>query len=74
LPVDHVPVHHRYTVDTEEDLALAKEIAARIGHPPPVTLGELERIVGAEPDLTGINADVRQKPWWEYEQPVGGTD
>lgn len=71
LPADHPPVHHRYTVDTEEDLALAKEMAARIGHPPPVTLSELEAIVRADPSLTAINADVRQKPWWEYEEPIG---
>ncbi len=59
--------HSRYTVDTPEDLAFARALAARIGHPPPVRLAELEAIVAREPGLADLNVDVRQKPWQEVE-------
>jgi spore coat polysaccharide biosynthesis protein SpsF len=59
--------HSRYTVDTLEDLAFARALAARIGHPPPVRLAELEAIVAREPGLADLNVDVRQKPWQEVE-------
>jgi spore coat polysaccharide biosynthesis protein SpsF len=60
-------LHSRYTVDTPEDLAFARALASRIGHPPPVRLAELEAIVGREPGLAGLNAGVRQKSWQEVE-------
>ncbi len=55
----------RYTVDTEVDLAFARAVAARVGHGPPVDLGELETIVEDEPELLEINAGVAQRPWHE---------
>ena len=62
------PAHHgRYTVDTAEDLAFVRSVAARIGHPPPVRLAELEAIVAADPGLAEINRAVRQKAWQEVE-------
>jgi spore coat polysaccharide biosynthesis protein SpsF len=67
LPAPAAPRHSRYTVDTQEDLAFARALAARIGHPPPVRLAELEAIVAREPDLADLNADVRQKHWQEVE-------
>jgi spore coat polysaccharide biosynthesis protein SpsF len=67
LPVAAATRHSRYTVDTSEDLAFARALAARIGHPPPVRLAELEAIVAREPGLADLNADVRQKPWQEVE-------
>lgn len=60
-------LHSRYTVDTPDDLAFARALAARIGHPPPVRLVELEAIVAREPALAGLNAGVRQKSWQEVE-------
>lgn len=60
-------IHLRYTVDTAEDLAFARSVAARIGHPPPVRLAELEAIVGADPRLASLNRSVRQKGWQEVE-------
>ena len=52
----------RYTVDTPEDLELARALAERFGHGPPVRLDELESIMAAEPALARINAAVVQKP------------
>jgi spore coat polysaccharide biosynthesis protein SpsF len=67
LPAPAAMVHSRYTVDTPEDLAFARALAARIGHAPPVRLAELEAIVAREPGLADLNADVRQKHWQEVE-------
>jgi spore coat polysaccharide biosynthesis protein SpsF len=67
LPQPAAARHSRYTVDTLEDLAFARALAARIGHPPPVRLAELEAIVAREPGLADLNVDVRQKPWQEVE-------
>ena len=53
----------RYTVDTPADLELARALADRLGHGPPVRLGELETIMAAEPALARLNAAVVQKPW-----------
>jgi spore coat polysaccharide biosynthesis protein SpsF len=55
-------VHPRYTVDTDEDMAFARAIAARL--PPDrrvARLADLEAIVGAEPDLAAMNRDVEQR-------------
>lgn len=61
-------VHPRYTVDTAEDLRLARELAIRIGHGPPVRLAELEAIMRATPALQHINVGIRQKTWQEAEE------
>lgn len=53
----------RYTVDTRADLELARALADRLGHGPPVRLAELEAIMAAEPELALLNAGVVQKPW-----------
>jgi len=53
----------RYTVDTPADLELARALADRLGHAPPVGLAELEAIMAAEPALALLNAAVVQKPW-----------
>jgi spore coat polysaccharide biosynthesis protein SpsF len=68
LPAPAAVLHSRYTVDTLEDLAFARALADRIGHPPPVRLAELEAIVAREPGLADLNADVRQKHWQEVER------
>jgi spore coat polysaccharide biosynthesis protein SpsF len=57
----------RYTVDTAEDLAFARSLAARLGDGPPVSLGRLEAIIEDEPQLLAINATVAQKPWHETQ-------
>ena len=62
----------RYTVDTAEDLAFARSLAARLGDGPPVSLGRLESIIEDEPQLLAINAAVVQKPWQEA-QPAEET-
>lgn len=59
--------HPRYTVDTADDLAFARALAAALGHGPPVRLGELEAIVAAAPGLRRLNAAVRQRGWQEVE-------
>jgi spore coat polysaccharide biosynthesis protein SpsF len=61
-------VHDRYTVDTEADLALARELARRLGHGPPTHLAELEALVAADPDLALLNSGVHQKTWREIDQ------
>ena len=68
LPPPSRLVHHRYTVDTEADLALMRELARRVGHGPPIHLEELEAIVSAHPDLTSWNEGVRQKDWHEVDE------
>jgi spore coat polysaccharide biosynthesis protein SpsF len=60
-------VHHRYTVDTEADLALARELARRLGHGPPAHLAELEALIRAEPSLALLNSGVEQKQWREVD-------
>lgn len=57
----------RYTVDTAEDLAFARSLAARLGDGPPVSIAQLEAIIEREPDLLAINATVAQKPWHEAQ-------
>ena len=68
LPPPSSLVHHRYTVDTEADLALMRELAKQVGHGPPIHLAELEAIVAAHPDLGSWNAGVRQKDWHEVDE------
>jgi len=53
----------RYTVDTPADLELARTLAERLGHGPPVHLAALEAILAAEPELALLNAAVTQKSW-----------
>jgi spore coat polysaccharide biosynthesis protein SpsF len=62
----------RYTVDTADDLAFAQALAARLGHGPPVDLGELESIIGGEPELLEINAAVEQRSWREAQPREAG--
>jgi spore coat polysaccharide biosynthesis protein SpsF len=64
--------HDRYTVDTEADLALARELARRLGHGPPTQLAELEALVRADPDLAHLNAGVHQKHWREIDHRATG--
>jgi spore coat polysaccharide biosynthesis protein SpsF len=59
--------HSRYTVDTAEDLAFVRAVAAVVGHGPPVYLAELEAVMAASPELRRLNVDVRQKGWQEVE-------
>lgn len=61
------PGHPRYTVDTAEDLAFAREVAAGLGHGPPAHLAELEAILAARPGLRRLNDAVPQKGWQEVE-------
>ena len=61
------PGHHRYTVDTDEDLELARRLASALGHGPPVHLAELASAMGANPGLAALNAGVRQKNWHEVD-------
>jgi spore coat polysaccharide biosynthesis protein SpsF len=67
LPGPASPAHSRYTVDTAEDLAFARSLAAALGHGPPARLAELEAIVAAAPELRRLNAAVRQRGWQEVE-------
>ncbi len=64
---------HRYTVDTEADLALARAIATRLRHGPPARISELEALMEAEPALALINAAVRQKTWRETDSRLPGA-
>lgn len=57
----------RYTVDTDADLAFARALAARLGHEPPTSLGELEMIVSDEPAILELNAGVEQRSWRETD-------
>lgn len=61
----------RYTVDTAADLELARAVADRLGHGPPVHLDELEAIMAAEPSLARLNAAVVQKSWQSAQATEG---
>lgn len=61
----------RYTVDTPADLELARALADRIGHAPPVQLAELETIMAADPSLARLNAAVEQKDWQTAQATEG---
>jgi spore coat polysaccharide biosynthesis protein SpsF (cytidylyltransferase family) len=63
IPVKAGGERWRYTVDTPADLELARAVAGRLRHGPPVQLAELEAIMLAEPALAQLNAAVVQKPW-----------
>ena len=67
LAVPGAFAHDRYTVDTEADLAFARELARRLGHGPPVRLPELEALVTADPALAEMNSGVHQKSWREVD-------
>jgi spore coat polysaccharide biosynthesis protein SpsF len=54
--------HPRYTVDTDEDMAFARAIAARLPTDGRLArLADLEAIVGAEPDIAAMNRGVEQR-------------
>jgi spore coat polysaccharide biosynthesis protein SpsF len=54
--------HPRYTVDTDEDMAFARAIAARLpGGGGPARLADLESIVAAAPDIAALNREVEQR-------------
>lgn len=61
----------RYTVDTPADLELARALADRIGHAPPVSVAELEVIMAADPSLARLNAAVVQKAWQTAQATEG---
>jgi spore coat polysaccharide biosynthesis protein SpsF len=67
-PPAEPPPDGRFTVDTAEDLAFARAIAARLGPVETCTIEGLGRIIADDPELLSINAGVRQKPWQEAEQ------
>jgi spore coat polysaccharide biosynthesis protein SpsF (cytidylyltransferase family) len=62
----------RYTVDTADDLAFARALARRLGHQPPVDLGELETILAEEPQLLALNAAVEQRSFEEAQAREAG--
>jgi spore coat polysaccharide biosynthesis protein SpsF len=66
-PPDPLPAG-RFTVDTAEDLTFARAIADRLDSIGTASIGDLERIVRAEPELLEINRTVRQRPWQETER------
>lgn len=61
-------VHHRYTVDTQQDLDFVRLIAERLGHGPPVRLADVEAIIRVEPELASVNSGIRQKSWHEIDE------
>ena len=52
--------HHRWTVDTPEDLALVREIASRLPKDQFTWLDIID-LLEREPELTQINADIQHK-------------
>ena len=52
---------HRWTVDTAEDLALARALYARVGNDDEVAWERLVELVEAEPGLESLNRGVVQK-------------
>lgn len=54
--------HPRYTVDTDEDMAFARAIAARLqADGRPARLADLEAILAGEPDIAAMNRGVEQR-------------
>jgi spore coat polysaccharide biosynthesis protein SpsF len=58
----------RFTVDTEDDLAFARAIAARLEAKGPASVATLAAILLAEPALLELNQGTRQKPWQETQR------
>lgn len=52
---------HRWCVDTMEDLEFAREVARRLGPHPSFGWREILELVETHPELTRINAMIRQK-------------
>jgi spore coat polysaccharide biosynthesis protein SpsF len=52
---------YRWTVDTAEDLALARALYDRVGNDDEVAWEKLVEIVEAEPRLASLNRGVTQK-------------
>ena len=59
----HAPdlTHHRWCVDTPDDLALVREVARRLGPGDGFGWRAVLDLVEREPDLLAMNAHVRQK-------------
>jgi spore coat polysaccharide biosynthesis protein SpsF len=57
--VDHSA--HRWTVDTESDLRLVREVYARLGARGLFGMDEVLALIAREPWIAAINADVEQK-------------
>jgi spore coat polysaccharide biosynthesis protein SpsF len=55
----------RFTIDTPEDLAFARALAARLDGPGRPSLQWLSAILSAEPELLELNRNIRQKQWQE---------
>ncbi len=72
LLVDHDPDYGslRWTVDTPEDLELLRQIYARFGGRSDFSWKEILALVEREPELAGINAQVRPKTYSEAEKSV----
>ncbi|MCW8138889.1 MAG: glycosyltransferase family protein [Planctomycetota bacterium] len=59
-PDDHS--HHRWTVDTPEDLALVRGVYEGLGSDGPASWREVLEVLQRRPELVTLNAHVRQKP------------
>jgi spore coat polysaccharide biosynthesis protein SpsF len=66
-PTGQVP-SGRFTVDTDDDLAFARAIAARLEGEGPASIAMLRAILIAEPALLALNQGIRQKGWEETER------
>jgi spore coat polysaccharide biosynthesis protein SpsF len=53
----------RWTVDTEEDLAMVRTLYGELGLATPRPYREVVAAVRARPELAAVNAHVVQKPW-----------
>ena len=53
--------HWRWTLDEERDLHFLQEIYQRLGPTPDFSWRTVKALLDAEPELHGINAEVRQK-------------
>ncbi len=54
--------HHRWTVDTAEDLAFVRELYARLDNDDRCHWRDAAAVVNDEPELADLNRHVRQKP------------
>lgn len=57
--------HHRWTVDTPEDLTFVREIYRRLKDTDTMDWNKIIRILASEPELVEINSHICQKPLME---------
>ncbi len=63
--------HHRWTVDTDEDLEFVRAVYDRFDNRDDFTMDDVLQLLAAEPELMEINREVRHKGMWDVDEDLG---